>query len=93
MYYVLFYTTAENYIEKRVPYRGEHLQLAAQAKDEGLLILGGALADPPDLALLIFQCDTTGPVENFVKNDPYIIHGVVTKWEIRPWTVVVGNKK
>lgn len=48
MYYLLFYTTIDNYIEKRTPYRESHLKLAQQAKENGELIMAGALANPAD---------------------------------------------
>ena len=29
--------------------------------------------------------------EDFARNDPYVVHGLVARWEVRPWTVVIGN--
>jgi hypothetical protein len=29
-------------------------------------------------------------VEDFVRRDPYVTNGIVTRWRIRPWTVVIG---
>ncbi len=29
-------------------------------------------------------------VERFVGADPYVVHGLVTGWTIRPWNVVIG---
>lgn len=46
MYYVLFYKFIENYLEARIPFRAEHLELASKAKESGELILAGALEDP-----------------------------------------------
>jgi len=31
-------------------------------------------------------------VEAFARNDPYVTNGLVTRWEVRPWAVVVGNE-
>ena len=56
-----------------------------------LLPLGGALAEPADQVLLVFRLANTDDIEDFVLKDPYVKHGLVTRWEIRPWTVVVGN--
>lgn len=92
MYYILFYKVVEDYVEKRTPYRAEHLALANKMVEEGTLILGGALADPADGAVLIFKSDSPAPAEAFAKNDPYVKNGVVTEWKVRPWTVVIGNK-
>jgi uncharacterized protein YciI len=52
--------------------------------------LGGAVGDPPDGALLVFR-STRERVEAFVARDPYVREGLVTRWEIRPWAVVVGT--
>jgi len=91
MYYILFYKTVEDYIEKRAPYRSEHLLLAQKAQENGNLIMAGALADPPDGAILIFKGDSPQKAEDFAKNDPYVINGLIREWYVRPWTVVIGN--
>ncbi len=91
-FYVLIYKTVENYIERRAPFREVHLAHAAKAKEQGLLVMGGAYADPPDGALLIFQCDDPGPVEEFAKTDPYVKNGLIPAWEVRKWTVVIGDE-
>lgn len=28
--------------------------------------------------------------EGFVRNDPYVVNGLVKEWRVRPWTVVIG---
>ena len=90
MYYILFYKTIDNYIEKRAPYRSEHLSLAQAASESGHLVMAGALADPPDGAVLIFKGDSPKVAEDFAKNDPYVKNGLISEWHVRPWTVVVG---
>jgi uncharacterized protein YciI len=90
-YFVLFYETADNYVERRAPYRGQHLELARAANARGELLLAGALADPPDRAVLVFRADDKSIVEDFARHDPYVINGAVARWEIRPWAVVIGN--
>ena len=91
-YYALFYKeVVSDFVEKRMPFRNEHLALAREAYSRGELLLVGALADPPDGALLVFRADSPAPVEEFVRKDPYVLHGLVKSWQIRPWTVVVGN--
>ncbi|HAQ18553.1 MAG TPA: hypothetical protein DCR40_04875 [Prolixibacteraceae bacterium] len=92
MYYILFYKTVENYIERRAPFREEHLNLAQQAHQIGSLILGGALADPADGALLVFKGDSPKVAEDFVNRDPYVKNGLITEWHVRTWNVVVGNE-
>ena len=89
-YYVLIYNVIDDYVSRRVPYREEHLRLARDAQNRGELLLGGALAEPVDKALLIFRVNDPAIIEAFVHSDPYVKNGLVTRWEIRPWTVVIN---
>ena len=91
MYYILFYKTVENYVEKRVPYRKKHLACANAAHARGDLIMAGALAEPADSAVLVFKGDGPSVAEEFAKNDPYVINRLITEWKVRPWTVVIGG--
>jgi hypothetical protein len=91
MYYILFYKTVENYIERRAPFREEHLGLAQQAHQNGSLILGGALTDPVDGAMLLFKGDNPTVAEDFARHDPYVKNGLINEWHVRSWNVVVGN--
>lgn len=91
MYYILFYKTVENYVERRVPYRAAHLELALKSQEAGHLVMGGALADPADGAVLIFRSGSPRAAREFAENDPYVKNGLITEWEVREWTVVVGN--
>jgi uncharacterized protein YciI len=88
-YYVLVYHLVDDYMPRRTPFREEHLQLAREANSRGELILGGALTDPTDQALLVFRCPDKTAIEKFVQNDPYVSNGLVARYEIRPWTVVI----
>lgn len=90
MHYMLFYTTADDYVERRGEFRQQHLNIAGEAVEKGEIVMGGALADPPDKAIIVFKGDGPEVAENFAKNDPYVLNGVVTSWEVRPWNVVIG---
>lgn len=90
-YLVLEYRLVEEYLERREKLRPEHLALAQRACDRGELLLAGALADPVDRALLVWSVDNPSVAEDFVKADPYVRHGLVSEWTIRPWTVAVGG--
>jgi uncharacterized protein YciI len=91
MHFLLFYTVAPDYLERRSAFRDEHLSLAWQAHARGELLLGGALADPVDGAILLFQSDSSEVVEQFAQADPYVRNGLVTDWRVRPWQTVVGT--
>lgn len=92
-YYALIYHLVDDYLERRTKYREEHLKLASESNEKGKLILAGAFSDPPDKALLIFKVDDKSVIEEFIRQDPYVKNGLIVKWEIRPWTVVIGKEK
>jgi uncharacterized protein YciI len=88
-YLCLTYDVVPDYLERRVPLRPEHLSLAVEYALSGELRLGGAVGDPATGALLVFR-SSRARVEAFVARDPYVSNGLVTRWEVRPWAVVVG---
>ena len=90
-YYALIYQVVENYVERRAPFRELHLREAKAATERGELLLAGAFANPVDGALLIFRADSRDVPESFARKDPYVLNGLVTKWEVRDWTVVIGS--
>lgn len=91
MYFLLLYDYVENIVERRAPYREEHLALAREYVDRGEVVLGGAFADPVDGAVIVFKAESQQQVEQFVERDPYVVHGLVTKWRIRRWNAVIGT--
>jgi uncharacterized protein YciI len=90
-YYALIYHVVDEYVARRAAYRDEHLKLATAAQARGELVLGGAFSDPVDAALLVFRAANRSVVEDFVRQDPYVQNGLVVRWEIRPYTVVIGT--
>ena len=91
MHYLLFYDAAEDYEERRKPFRAAHIQHAREAVARGELMLGGALANPVDGAVLLFRGTSPAAAERFARSDPYVTSGIVRSWYIREWTTVVGD--
>jgi uncharacterized protein YciI len=92
-FFALFYYVVENFVERRAAYRAEHLRLAREACARDELIFGGAMSDPADTALLVFRDADKATVEDFARRDPYVVNGLVARWEVREWNVVVGNDR
>jgi len=90
-YYALFYHVVEGFVERRLPFREAHLAHARHAAERGELALGGALADPADTALIVFRGNSPDAARAFAEKDPYVCNGLVQRWEVRPWNVVVGT--
>ncbi|MFZ5623345.1 MAG: YciI-like protein [Gemmatimonadota bacterium] len=91
MHYLLFYDVVEDYAERRNPLRQAHLDYANQAVARGELVLGGALANPVDGAVLLFRGTSPAVAESFAAADPYVLHGLVRSWRVREWTTVAGT--
>ena len=91
MYYILTYETIDDYVEKRKPFRQEHLDLLKRELDAKHVVLGGALEDPTDKAVVIWKVQDKKTIEEFVSKDPYVQQGLVSKYEIRSWNVVIEN--
>jgi uncharacterized protein YciI len=91
MHYVLIYDVGEGFIERRAQFRDEHLALAWKAADAGELLLAGALAEPTEQALLLFEATTPEVAERFAAADPYVRNGLVKRWRVQRWHTVVGR--
>ncbi len=91
-YYALIYYVVEDFVARRAEYREEHLRLVREAYRRGELLLAGAFTDPTDRALLVFRAADGSVAEGFARNDPYVKKGLVTRWRVRPWAVVIGNE-
>jgi len=92
MHYLLIYELADDYLARRPEFREPHLQKAWQAQERGELVLGGALADPVDKAVLLFKADSPRVAEEFAKADAYVVNGLIKRWYVRPWNTVVGKE-
>jgi uncharacterized protein len=91
MHYLLFYEAGEDYLSRRAEFRNAHLKLGWAASERGELVLGGALANPVDGAVLLFKGDSPEVAEKFAKADPYVTNGIVKRWYVREWTTVAGE--
>mmetsp|Transcript_1063 Transcript_1063/g.1606 ORF Transcript_1063/g.1606 Transcript_1063/m.1606 type:complete len:110 (+) Transcript_1063:37-366(+) len=87
--FVIQYKFVEGILEKRAPYRSEHLKILQRRSESGDCLLGGAFMEPADGSILLFNSRKCA--EDFVKEDPYNKAGLVTHWEIRDFAAVVGS--
>src|SRR5690348_5633875 len=90
-HYLLLYYYIESYLERRPAFRDAHLKHAWEAQRRGSLLLGGALADPADAGVLLFEAESPAVVDDFARADPYVTNGLVASWRVREWTTVVGT--
>lgn len=89
-HHALIYESVPDLVTRRAPYREEHLQLVADAHARGDLVMAGALGTPPDGGLFVFRGLSPAAAEAFARHDPYVTNGLVLRWTVRPWSVVIG---
>ena len=83
--FVLWGTYCADVLDKRAPFRDEHLARLQQLKDAGSLV---TLGPTTDLSRVfgIFEGESAEAVEALVKADVYWREGIWTSVEIHPWT-------
>jgi uncharacterized protein YciI len=88
-HFILMYDYVPDVVERRAPFRPAHLELYRQWREQGRLVMGGAIGDPPHGAAIVFDVDGPDEVEEFAAADPYVLNGIVTARRIEPWAVVL----
>ena len=91
MHYLLIYELSPDYLARRGEFRKAHLDLAWEAADRGEIVLGGAVGDPAEGAILLFKADSPKPAKAFAKADPYVKNGLVRSWRVVQWSTAVGE--
>lgn len=82
--YVVFYESADNVAAKAPAHFAAHRARWKEFADRGDLLMIGTFADAQQHgAMSIFQ--TREAAEAFVRSDPFVLNGVVSRWEIREW--------
>ncbi len=93
MHYLLFYEKVSDYAEREPPLQAAHREHVLAAVARGELLLGGPLEDPMSGEnVLLFAAESPDLPKSFAAADPYVKHGVVCRWHVRPWRTVVGKE-
>lgn len=83
---LLTYHYVEDVLARRGPHRPGHLGLIDAWREEGRLVVAGAVGDPPRRAMFLFSEDAD--LEAFRAADPYVANGLVTDWAVEPIRLV-----
>lgn len=89
VHHCLFYDYVADVVERRAPLRDDHLALAREWKQDGRIVMAGALGSPPTGALFVFRVDDPAQIDEFVAADPYVSGDLVTGHRVIPWNVVI----
>jgi uncharacterized protein len=80
---VMFYEVTPEGLAKVMENFAAHRERLQVFHDRGELLMAGPLGNPPEGALGIFT--TREAAEEFVKGDPFVVNGVVSKWRLVEW--------
>tara|TARA_B100000700_G_C14968362_1_gene820027 strand:+ start:144 stop:413 length:270 start_codon:yes stop_codon:yes gene_type:complete len=82
--FVLWGRYCDNAIEKRTPFREQHLTRLATLKEQGVLITLGP-TKCSSYVFGIFQASSLDVVKKLIKEDVYWKKGVWTEFKVYPW--------
>jgi uncharacterized protein YciI len=82
--FVLWGTYCENALEKRTPFREEHLAGLRRQKEEGVLLTLGP-TEASTHVFGIYEADRLEQVEAVLHSDVYWREGIWTELKVYPW--------
>lgn len=82
--YIMWGSYCENALEKRTPYRQDHLAGLADQKEKGILITLGPTKDNTQV-FGIYSAQTEEEVKKLVESDPYWKNQIWTDYQVKEW--------
>ena len=82
--FVLWGTYCENALEKRSPFREEHLTRLKSLQDEGRLVTLGPTQDSTDV-FGVFEGEDVEEIRELLEQDVYWREQIWTSLEVHPW--------
>ena len=84
MKYVLFYESADDVLSRAPAHFPAHKARLDEFHSRGDLLMVGTFGDPQEQgSMAIFP--SRAAADAFVEGDPFVLNGVVRRWEIREW--------
>ena len=84
MKFVLWGTYCADALQRRTPFREEHLEGLRRQQEEGVLITLGPTEGSTHV-FGIYEAENQAAVEALVQNDVYWRNGIWTAIEVHPW--------
>ena len=90
MKYVLFYESAEDVRSKAPLHMPAHRARYEEFHARGSLLMLGTFANPQEEgSMAIFT--SREAAEEFARGDPFVLNGVVRRWQLREWNEVLAG--
>lgn len=80
---VMFYEVTPESLAKAREHFPAHRARIDEFHRRGVLLMVGVFANPMEGAMGIFS--SREAAEDFIRDDPFVIQGVVAKWILRDW--------
>jgi uncharacterized protein len=80
---VAFYEMAAGAPPKLKDHYPAHRARLDEFHARGVLLMAGPLGNPPEGAMAVFT--TREAAEDFIKGDPFVLNGLVSKWRLVEW--------
>lgn len=88
MKYVVMYESADDVRTKAPLHFPAHKARWQEYRDRGQLLMIGTFSDLSG-SMAVFT--TREAAEDFVKGDPFVLHGVVRGWQIKEWNEAISG--
>jgi uncharacterized protein YciI len=88
--YVMFYESAENVASRAPEHFPAHWARCEEFHTRGLLLMVGTFADPQTQGSMAIFTTREG-AEEFAAGDPFVLNGVVARWEVREWNEALAE--
>ena len=85
---LMFYETAPDALAEARQYFPAHRARLEEFHRRGVLLMAGPYGNPPVGALGVFT--TREAAEEFVRDDPFVLHGVVARYRFHEWNEVLA---
>jgi uncharacterized protein YciI len=86
--YLMTYRAVPDFAALAQQHGPAHVARLREFHQRGVLLMAGPLEDPMDgAAIAVFT--SKAAAEEFVAGDPFVQHGVVASWTVRPWREVL----
>ena len=90
MKYVLFYESGPDVAANAPPHFPAHKAHLDEFHQRGDLLMVGTFGDPQSQgSMSVFRSRESA--EEFAKSDPFVLHGVVRRYEVRDWNEVLTD--
>ncbi|MGF1458627.1 MAG: YciI family protein [Leptolyngbyaceae cyanobacterium] len=86
--FVMWGSYCKDALEKRTPYRADHLTGLAAQKKSGILVTLGPTMDNTKV-FGIYEADDRTTVQKLIEGDPYWQNGIWTDYELYAWNQVL----